>query len=55
MFYRNKASAANNIPHMFQLGYLYEAPFGESKKWANSGISKAVLGDWQFNGKVTDF
>ena len=50
VFYRNRASAANNIPHMFQLGYVYELPFGASKKWANSGVAKAVLGDWQFNG-----
>jgi hypothetical protein len=50
VFYRNRASAANNIPHMFNLGYVYEVPFGEGKKWANSGVSKAVLGGWQFNG-----
>ena len=50
MFYRNKASAANNIPHMFQLGYVYEVPFGNGKKWATSGLSKALLGDWQVNG-----
>jgi hypothetical protein len=50
VFNRNKASAANNIPHMFQLGYVYEAPFGNGKKWATSGVSKAVLGDWQING-----
>ena len=50
VFYRNKASAANNIPHVFQLGYLYEAPFGNGKKWATSGVSRALLGDWQVNG-----
>ncbi|MBI1790287.1 MAG: TonB-dependent receptor [Acidobacteria bacterium] len=50
VFYRNRASGANNIPHMFQLGYVYEAPFGRGKKWATSGLSKALLGDWQFNG-----
>jgi hypothetical protein len=50
VFYRNKASAANNIPHMFQLGYVYEVPFGSGKKWATGGVPKAVLGDWQFNG-----
>jgi hypothetical protein len=50
VFYRNKATAANNIPHMFQLGYVYEAPFGNGKKWATSGVPKALLGDWQING-----
>jgi len=50
VFDRNRASAANNIPHMFQLGYMYELPFGHGKKWANSGVKAAILGDWQFNG-----
>jgi hypothetical protein len=50
VFNRNRASAANNIPHMFQLGYMYELPFGKGKKWATSGVSGAILGDWQFNG-----
>jgi hypothetical protein len=50
VFNRNRASAANNIPHMFQLGYLYELPFGANKKFANSGVAKAVLADWQING-----
>jgi hypothetical protein len=50
VFNRNKASQANNVPHIFQLGYVYEAPFGSGKKWATSGVSKAVLGDWQLNG-----
>src|SRR5262249_28761323 len=44
VFYRNRANAANNIPHMFNLAYVYEAPFGNGKKWATSGVSKAVLG-----------
>jgi hypothetical protein len=35
---------------MFQLGYVYEVPFGSNKKWATSGVSRALLGDWQFNG-----
>ena len=50
VFNRNRASAANNIPHVFQLGYLYEVPFGQSKKWATTGVSKAILADWQING-----
>jgi hypothetical protein len=50
VFYRNRASAANNIPHMFQLGYSYDVPFGPGKSWANRGISSAILGGWQLNG-----
>ncbi|MBI2686461.1 MAG: TonB-dependent receptor [Acidobacteria bacterium] len=50
VFSRNRASAANNIPHVFQLGYVYELPFGNGKKWATRGVPMAVLGDWQLNG-----
>ncbi len=55
VFNRNKASAANNIPHVFQLGYVYEAPFGEGKRWATNGVSKAVLGGWQINGILSAY
>jgi hypothetical protein len=50
VFYRNRAQADHNIPHMFQLAYVYELPFGPGKKWASSGVSGAVLGGWQING-----
>jgi hypothetical protein len=50
VFYRNRASSDFNIPHMFQLGYVYELPFGESKKWATSGAAAMILGGWQLNG-----
>jgi hypothetical protein len=50
VFDRNRASAQNNIPHMFQLGYVYDVPFGNGRKWATSGVSKAILGNWQLNG-----
>ncbi|MGJ5816326.1 TonB-dependent receptor domain-containing protein [Paludibaculum fermentans] len=47
---RNRANSNFNIPHMFQVGYMYELPFGKTKKWATGGVAAAVLGDWQFNG-----
>ena len=50
VFYRNRASSNFNIPHTFQLGYVYELPFGKGKRWATSGVSAAILGDWQLNG-----
>jgi hypothetical protein len=55
VFDRNRASADFNIPHMFQLGYLYELPFGSSKKWATSGVSNILLGGWQFNGTFSAY
>lgn len=55
VFDRNRANAANNIPHMFQIGYLYELPFGKGKHWAGSGVSAALLGDWQINGMFSAY
>ena len=49
VFNRNKANAANNIPHMFQMAATYELPFGKSKKWATTGAANAILGGWQLN------
>jgi hypothetical protein len=48
--YRNRASTAFNIPHMLQLAYVYELPFGVGKKFAQNGPARVVLGGWQING-----
>jgi carboxypeptidase family protein/TonB-dependent receptor-like protein len=48
-FSRNRATSDNDIPHIFNLGAVYELPFGAGKKFAKSGISRAVLGGWQLN------
>ena len=50
VFDRNRALAGFDIPHNFQLGFMYELPFGSGKKWATSGASSAILGGWQMNG-----
>ncbi len=50
VFYRNRATASHDVPHIFQLAYVYDIPFGGGKKWATSGMPKAVLGGWQING-----
>jgi len=52
VFNRNWAQAGFNIPHMFNLGYVYEMPFGAGKKYATSGVAKHILGNWQANGGV---
>ena len=50
MYGRNRALASHDIPHNFQLGALYELPFGKEKKWATSGLSSTIFGGWQLNG-----
>ena len=47
---RNRAPAQFNIPHMLQLAYVYELPFGGGKKWATNGVGRALLEGWQING-----
>ena len=48
--YRNRALAAFDTPHNFQLGAVYELPFGPGKKWAQTGTTGAIFGGWQLNG-----
>ena len=55
VFGRNRAQAGYNIPHMFQMGFVYELPTGSGKKFANSGVSKWILGGWQVNGVFASF
>jgi Carboxypeptidase regulatory-like domain/TonB dependent receptor-like, beta-barrel len=50
VFYRNRALADHDIPHNFQLAAVYELPFGDGKKWATTGTSRTILGNWQVNG-----
>jgi len=43
-------SARRVTPHMLQLAYVYELPFGAGKKLAANGAGKTILGGWQING-----
>jgi hypothetical protein len=49
-FDRNRALASHDTPHNVQLGFVYELPFGSTKKWATTGTSATILGGWQLNG-----
>jgi hypothetical protein len=46
----NKGLAALDRRHVFTESTVYELPFGQGKRWAQSGPAKWVLGGWQFNG-----
>ena len=50
VFYKNRAVADHDIPHNFQLAVVYDLPFGNGKKWINSGVGSTILGGWQLNG-----
>jgi hypothetical protein len=38
-----------DIPHAFKANVIYELPFGEGRRWANSsnGVVKRLVGGWQ--------
>ena len=44
--HRNYALAGYDRPHMAQLGFVYELPFGRN----HTGAVAAVIKDWQING-----
>jgi len=50
VFQRNRAPAGYDRTHVFQVGWVYELPFGKGKSWAKSGVAATILGDWQVNG-----
>src|SRR5262249_21841348 len=55
VFSRNRAQAGYNIPQMFHMGFVYELPAGSGKHFANSGVSKWILGGWQLNGVFASY
>lgn len=54
-FPRNRAQAGYNIPHNFQTGVVWELPFGKGRKYAQSGVTRWIFGDWQINGVFAAF
>jgi hypothetical protein len=50
-FQRNRATAGFDRTQVFQLGWVYELPFGKGKAYLNGGgIASKVIGGWQFSG-----
>ncbi len=44
VFNRNRAPAGFDRRHVFQVGWLYELPFGKGKQWAQTGPAAILLG-----------
>jgi hypothetical protein len=47
---RNRALSGYDTPHNFQMGFVYELPFGPGKKTLTSGLASRIVGGWQLNG-----
>jgi hypothetical protein len=45
---RNRTIAVDDTPHVLSAAVVYELPFGEGRKWLNSGgVANAIFGGWQ--------
>jgi len=51
MFQRNRATAGFDVPQNFQIGWVYELPFGKNKSYVSSGFGAMILGGWQLSGR----
>jgi hypothetical protein len=45
--HRAKAISSGDVPQTFNLTVSYELPFGEGKRWLQSGAGHWILGGWQ--------
>ncbi len=41
-----------DVPHKLTFSPIIELPFGEGKRWAQSGIGAAILGDWTLSSII---
>ena len=48
-YHRMYGNLGQDLRHNFQFTGIYELPFGEGKRFGNSGPLKWILGGWQFN------
>jgi hypothetical protein len=47
---RNVDQGDGNLRHNFQMGWLWDLPFGGGRRYFNSGVGSKILGGWQING-----
>jgi hypothetical protein len=45
-----KAISTNDVPHIFNLSYVYELPFGRGKRYLSEGIASIIAGGWSVTG-----
>ena len=50
VFNRNRALAGYDRSHIFNVGWVYELPFGKGKSWASNGPAAYIVGGWSVGG-----
>jgi len=53
LFEESRGPSGFDVKHRFVLSYVWDLPFGADRRWATSGIGRALLGNWQLSGIVT--
>jgi hypothetical protein len=53
LFDESRGPSGFDVKHRFVLSYVWELPFGEGRRFANDGMLKPILENWQFGGIVT--
>ncbi|MBS1832344.1 MAG: TonB-dependent receptor, partial [Acidobacteria bacterium] len=54
-FYRNRAAAGYDRRHVFQMGWLYDLPFGKGRQMFQSGVVSHILGGWSVGGVMAAY
>jgi hypothetical protein len=52
---RNEAVSGFDIPNNFQIGGLYDLPFGKGKTYFQDGLASHILGGWEVNGTFSAY
>jgi len=55
VFGRNRAAAGYDRTHVLQMGWVYELPMGQGKKFASKGAAGHILGGWSVNGVMSAY
>ena len=42
-----------DVPHKITIAPIFQLPFGEGRRWANSGAAAYILGDWTLSAIVS--
>lgn len=54
-FHRNRAPAGFDRTHIFNVGWVYELPFGKNGMFLKSGIGSKLFGGWNVNGVIAAY
>jgi hypothetical protein len=55
VFHRNRAASGFDRTHIFNVGWVYELPFGKNGMFFKSGIASKVFGGWNVNGVMASY